>query len=63
VTIATGFHDWAHGCRELRCYWPDFFYDVAGGSIDPKVAVGWRFADYRRGVDTVLERALAELPK
>jgi hypothetical protein len=58
VHMATGYHDWANGCRELRCYWPNFYYDVAVGSIDPAVRLGWSFADYRRGVDTLLERAL-----
>jgi hypothetical protein len=28
------------------------------GSIDPDVRLGWPFADYRRGIDTVLDRAL-----
>ena len=58
IDISTGFHDWAHGCRELRCYWPNYFYDVGVGSLEPDVVVGWRFDDYRRGLDTVLERAL-----
>jgi hypothetical protein len=58
VHTATGYHDWANGCRELRCYWPNFYYDVAVGSIDPDVRLGWPFADYRRGIDTVLDRAL-----
>jgi hypothetical protein len=58
VHTATGYHDWANGCRELRCYWPNFYYDVAVGSVDPDLAVGWQFADFRRGVDTVLDRAL-----
>ena len=58
VANSTALHDWAHGCRELRCYWPNYFYDVAAGSVEPDVPVGWTFADYRRGVDTVLERAL-----
>jgi hypothetical protein len=58
VTTSTGYHDWARGCRELRCYWPNFLYDVAGGSVAPDISVQWRFADYRRGIDTVLARAL-----
>ena len=58
ITISTGYHDWAHGCREWRCYWPNYFYDVGVGSLDPDVVVGWNFADYARGVDTVLQRAL-----
>ena len=58
IGVATGYHDWAHGCRALRCWWPNLYYDVAGGDLAPAVAVRWRFADYARGVDTVLERAL-----
>jgi hypothetical protein len=58
IGVSTGYHDWSHGCRELRCWWPDFYYDVAGGDLLPGIPVRWRFADYRRGVDTVLQRAL-----
>jgi hypothetical protein len=57
VHSATGYHDWANGCRELRCYWPNFYFDVAVGTIDPDVTLGWRFSDYRQGIDTVLEQA------
>lgn len=62
VNTSTGYHDWARGCRELRCYWPNFYYDVAVGSIDPDIPAAWRFDDYRRGVDTVLTRALKDEP-
>jgi len=58
VHTATAFHDWAHGCREVKCYWPNFWYDVAVGSIEPDVRVPWDFDDYRRGVDPVLRAAL-----
>jgi hypothetical protein len=58
IMTSTGYHDWAHGCRELRCYWPNYWYGVGVGDVDPAVRVAWRFADYRRGVDTVLARAL-----
>jgi hypothetical protein len=58
IGVSTGYHDWSHGCRELRCWWPNFYYDVAGGDLAPGIPVLWRFADYRRGVDTVLQRAL-----
>jgi hypothetical protein len=58
VNVSTGFHDWANGCRELRCYWPNLVLGVGVGSIDPDVVVGWPFADYVRGVDPVLQRAL-----
>jgi hypothetical protein len=58
IGVSTGYHDWARGCRELRCWWPNLYYDVAGGSLDPAIPVRWRFADYVRGVDTVMRRAL-----
>jgi hypothetical protein len=58
IGVSTGYHDWSHGCRELRCWWPNFYYGVAGGDLAPGIPVRWRFADYRRGVDTVVQRAL-----
>ncbi len=58
IGVSTGYHDWAHGCRRLACWWPNFYYDVAGGDLAPSIRVHWTFADYARGVDTVLERAL-----
>jgi hypothetical protein len=58
VMTSTAYHDWARGCRELRCFWPNLWYDVGVGSVDPDVPAAWRFADYRRGVDSVLQRAL-----
>jgi len=47
-------------CRDWsRCYWPNIWYGgLAVGNVEPDFRVGWRFADYRRGVDTVLSRAL-----
>ena len=60
IGVSTGYHDWAHGCRELRCWWPNLYYGVAGGSLAPSVPVRWTFADYSRGVDTVLDRALED---
>jgi hypothetical protein len=58
IGVSTGYHDWAHGCRALACWWPNFYYDVAGGDLAPAIPVRWTFADYARGIDTVLERAL-----
>lgn len=58
ITASSGHHDWARGCRELRCYWPNFFYSVGVGSVDPDIVVRRRFDDYLKGVDTVLLRAL-----
>ena len=60
IALSTGLHDWARGCRDwARCYWPNIWYGAIGvGNVEPDVRVAWRFEDYRRGVDTVLERAL-----
>lgn len=58
VHIATGFHDWANGCRQIDCYWPNFVRGVAVGSIEPEVASRWGYDDYARGVDAVLAEAL-----
>ena len=60
IYYSTGYHDWANGCRDLRrCFWLNFLFDVPAGNLDPDVPVGWHFADYRLGRDTVLEAALA----
>ncbi|HUQ27209.1 MAG TPA: hypothetical protein VM051_01365 [Usitatibacter sp.] len=60
IPVSTGMHDWAHGCRDLsRCHWPNIWYGSIGvGNVEPDIRAGWRFEDYRRGVDTVLARAL-----
>jgi hypothetical protein len=62
IPVSTGMHDWAHGCRDFsRCHWPNIWYGSIGvGNVEPDVRVSWRFADYRDGRDTVLERALRE---
>ena len=61
IPLSTGMHDWAHGCRDLtRCHWPNIWYGAIGvGNVEPDVRVSWRFADYRKGIDTVLEKALS----
>lgn len=52
--------DWANGCYEPTLCSPlQWFYGVAAGDLSPEVTVGWSFADYAAGRDTVLERALA----
>jgi hypothetical protein len=56
IDFATAYHDWAEGCRSLRCYWPDLAYGVAVHDLGPDVVVKWRFEDYRQGVDTILRR-------
>lgn len=58
IALSTGYHDWAHGCREWRCFWPNLYFGIGVGSVEPDVKVGWKFEDYRRGIDTVVEQAL-----
>jgi hypothetical protein len=63
VFSATGYHDWNEGCgwKDLTtCFWLNFFYDVPAGDLGPAKPMPWRFADYRAGVDTVLEEALRQ---
>jgi hypothetical protein len=53
--------DWERGCRDIEtCYPGQFFYGVAAGDLSPEVTVGWRFADYAAGRDTVMDK-VAEL--
>jgi hypothetical protein len=62
IPVSTGMHDWARGCRDWsRCHWPNIWYGSIGvGSVEPDVKASWSFADYRKGVDTVLQRALQQ---
>jgi hypothetical protein len=58
-------HDWADGCWSIaRCHPYEFVYGVAVGNLTPEVRLGWNFADYTAGRDTVLERVreLADKP-
>jgi hypothetical protein len=48
---------WLHD--PVRCNPLQLLYGVAAGDLSPEVAVGWSFADYAVGRDTVLERVLA----
>jgi hypothetical protein len=51
--------DWARGCRDpVECNPLQFLYGVAAGNLMPEVKIGWSFADYAAGRDTVLEKAL-----
>jgi hypothetical protein len=52
--------DWANGCHDpVNCNPLQFLYGVAAGDLSPEVTIGWLFADYAAGRDTVLERVLA----
>jgi len=51
--------DWANGCHDpVRCNPLQFLYGVAAGNLSPEIAIGWWFADYAAGRDTVLERVM-----
>ena len=51
--------DWANGCHDpVECYPLQFLYGVAVPDLSPEVNIGWSFADYAAGRDTVLEKAL-----
>ena len=51
--------DWANGCyNPFQCNPHQFIYGVAAGELKPEVEMGWSFADYAAGRDTVLEKAL-----
>lgn len=66
IYFATGYHDWNEGCgwKDLgRCFWVNIPFDVPAGSLSPKQSTPWRFADYRAGIDTVLEEALRQKPQ
>lgn len=52
--------DWANGCHQpTLCNPLQWLYGVAAGDLTPEVKVGWSFADYAAGRDTLMERALA----
>ena len=63
VFSATGYHDWNEGCgwKDLTtCFWVNFFFDVPASNLGPAKPMPWRFADYRAGLDTVMEEALRQ---
>ncbi len=52
--------DWVNGCYDIQtCYPGQFLYGVAAGDLSPEITVGWQFADYAAGRDTVVERVEA----
>lgn len=65
VYYATGYHDWENGCGMkdvATCFWLNFAYDVPSGPFKPDREVAWRFADFRQGVDTVMEAVMRARP-
>ena len=59
-----GFHDWAHGCTDLKkCYWAAALHSVKAGSLNPDIAVTLSFKDYLRGDDPCLDAVIADLDR
>lgn len=62
ISYASGYHDWRDGCRDLRrCFGLNLWFGVAAGELDPVSETAWRFDDYLRGHDSVLDAALARV--
>jgi hypothetical protein len=59
MTFNTGLHDLADGCPPFpECYYRNYFYDVAVGSLAPDIVIETRYADFLAGRDPVLEHVL-----
>ena len=55
MTLATGLHDYENGCYDIsRCFWPDFFKNVAVGSLSPDITIPFAFQDYVAGEDAAM---------
>jgi hypothetical protein len=48
--------DWVNGCRTLDCNPIQFLYGIAEPDLSPEMVVGWSFADYAAGRDTLMDR-------
>lgn len=61
VGYATALHNSVGNCYDpSRCYWLDFLYGVPAGSLEPTRKLSWKFSDYAKDIDTVLNNVLAE---
>lgn len=61
VRYATAYHDWENGCRlsQLRtCFFLNYLYGTAAGSLLPTVRLSPTFARYAAGEDAVMEEVL-----
>lgn len=57
----TAYHDWENGCRlsQIRtCFFLNYFYGTAAGSLLPAVPVTQPFASYAAGEDPVMSEVL-----
>lgn len=62
IWMATGYHDWEHGCTSWsRCFWPNVLLGVAAGKLDPDLPVASSFAAWEQGRDEALESIAAFL--
>ena len=60
ITFSTGLHDVGNGCPPFpACYFRNYFYDVAVGSLAPDITIETHFEDYMAGRDPVLDVVLA----
>jgi hypothetical protein len=62
IWVATGYHDWEHGCRSwARCFWPNVLFGVAAGKLDVDLPAPLTFAAYASGRDDSLDAIRAFL--
>jgi hypothetical protein len=57
----TAYHDWENGCRLSQigtCFFLNYFYGTAAGSLLPAVPVAQTFASYAAGDDAVMSEVL-----
>ena len=57
----TAYHDWENGCRLSQvgtCFFLNYFYGTAAGSLLPAVPVAQTFASYAAGEDAVMSEVL-----
>ncbi|PWK65316.1 peptidase S41-like protein [Aminobacter sp. AP02] len=57
----TAYHDWEKGCSLLQigtCFFLNYFYGTAAGSLLPEVPVAQTFASYAAGDDAVMSEVL-----
>ena len=60
MTAARGLHDQLYGCEDwIQCYWTDFKYPTAVGSLEPDIPVPFTFADYKAGIDASLSSIIS----
>lgn len=57
VWVATGYHDWEHGCSDWsKCFWPNIILGVPAGKLDIDLPAPSTLAAYQSGRDESLDR-------